>query len=98
MLQPETGQPATGGIQSDGTFRMTTRCEGEGVAVGKSYVRVVCYEGQEPGSKPTPDYQGEGMLGRSLIPARYLSYDTSGLVVEVCPRKNPPLLLELTDP
>lgn len=96
MFQPEHGQPAVGTIQADGTFHMTTRGEGDGAAVGLNQVRIACYEGQGQTGEPIPN-EGERPLGTPLIAAKYLSYQTSGIIVVVRPDANPPLVLELTD-
>lgn len=95
MFQPESGQPATGIIQQDGTFRMVTHGEGEGAALGKNLIRIACYEEQDPSHKFVP---GQPTLGRLLIPERYLMFETSGLTIVVKPGANEPLVLELTDP
>jgi hypothetical protein len=102
ILEPEMGQYSTGAIQPDGTFRMTTRGEGDGVPVGKCRVRFVCFSNQDPAAKPasaendgTPN---EGPpLGEPLIPEKYLSSATSGITVDVKPGDNEPLVFELTD-
>lgn len=96
IFQPERGQPAIGEIRSDGSFTMTTRGEGEGAAVGENQVRIVCYQGQDP-TRTAADGQSESLLGKPLIPARYVSCDTSGIVVNVRPGANEPVLLELTN-
>jgi hypothetical protein len=92
MIEHDSGQPATGAIQSDGTFTMITDREGEGAVVGKHRVRVGCYEGQDP-TKQLPGV--ERSIGKLLIPARYTAFETSGLSVEVRPGENEPLLLNL---
>lgn len=99
IFQPESGQYATGVIQPDGTFQMTTRGEGDGVAVGKNMVRIVCLEGQDPAKNSAAQKKGsrgEAGLGRTLIPEKYSSCDTSGLVVDVRPGVNEPVVLELS--
>ena len=94
VVEHKHGQPATAVIQPDGTFVMATRGEGEGAAVGRCRVRVACYEGQDPANKPGPGQPTE--LGRSLIPERYTSFETSGLAVEVRSGANEPVVLNLT--
>lgn len=99
IFQPESGQYATGAIQSDGTFQMTTRGEGDGVAVGKNRVRIVCMEGQDPvktNAAKQKGGRGEAGLGQALIPEKYSSCDTSGLVIDVRPGANEPVVLELS--
>jgi len=96
MLQPRSGQPATAIIQSDGTFEVETFGEGLGAVVGSNKVRIVCYEAQDPNRNFTAT-GGETAFGRSLIPKRYTSFDTSHLEVEIKSDHSEPLLLELTD-
>lgn len=92
MIEHEYGQPATAAIQPDGTFTMATRGEGEGAVVGKRRVRIACYEAQGPGG-PIDD-----TLGASLIPAKYTSFETSGLAVDIKPGGNEPIEFNLTEP
>jgi hypothetical protein len=101
IFQPEAGQYATGLIRPDGSFQMQTRGEGGGVPVGKNRVRFVCFAHQDP-SKPVaakgdgPPSEGSPM-GPSLIPQKYLSCATSGIIVDVRPGENEPLTFDLTD-
>lgn len=95
MLQPTSGQPATAEIQPDGTFRVETFGEGIGAVVGRNKVRIVCYESHDPNRNSTLS-DGETVFGRSLIPKRYTSFDTSNLEVEIKADHSEPLLLELT--
>lgn len=102
IFEPEAGQFATGAIQPDGTFRMTTRGEGDGAPVGKCKVRFVCFANQDPAAKP-PTSSDDGPpsetlpMGPPLIPEKYLSCATSGITVEVEPGENEPLTFDLTD-
>lgn len=91
MIEHDQGQPATAAIQPDGTFVIETRGEGQGAVVGKRRVRVACYEAQDPAKK------GSDSLGESLIPRKYTSFETSGLVIDVKPGTNEPLVIELTE-
>lgn len=95
MFQPESGQPARGTIQPDGSFVLTTYNKGDGAVVGTHRVRITAYESQNPRASQVA--QTELALGRSLIPKRYTDYDTSGIVVEVGADRNEPFLLELTE-
>ena len=93
MFQPvggEHSQPATGEIQSDGTFKLTTREQGEGATVGSNRVLVNSYE------PTTNSGGGEATVGKSRIPTKYTRYGTSGLTVDVKPGMDP-VLLELND-
>jgi len=97
VFEPEAGQYATGVIQPDGTFQMETRGEGEGVPVGKNKVRFVCFAGQDPKAKSGAP-RGEGLvMGNSLIPKKYLSSDTSGIVVELKPGDKQEFVFRLAD-
>lgn len=93
-MEHSSGQPATAAIQSDGTFAMATIGEGEGAAVGKWRVRIGCNEAQDPAKRPAPGQPA--IPGKSLIPERYASFDLSGLVVDVRPGRNEPIVLSLT--
>ncbi len=99
MLQSPQGQPATAIIQPDGTFVLTTHDSEDGVVLGKQKVRITCYESQQPDSQKTPSSQrAEPMgLGASLIPKKYTSYASSGLVVDIEPGRTEPLLFHLED-
>lgn len=101
VFQPAAGQYATGAIQPDGTFQMTTRGEGNGCPVGKNAVRIACFAEQDPAAKPGelkvgPGF-GEPSLGKPLIPRKYLSCETSGITVEVRSGANEPLVFSLVD-
>jgi hypothetical protein len=97
VFEPEAGQYATGAIQPDGTFQMETFGEGEGVPIGTNKVRFVCYAGQDPAAKRAVP-RGEGLaLGDPLIPRKYLSSDTSGIVVELKPGDRQHLVFTLDD-
>jgi predicted small lipoprotein YifL len=96
-FQPEVGWAATGVIQPDGTFRMVMTGRGDGAVVGKNKIRIACFTNQDP-SKKGPggtSLAGGIALGAPLIPRKYLSYETSGLEVEVRSGTNDPVVLEL---
>lgn len=92
-FQPESGQPSFGTIQSDGTFQLTCRGEGNGATVGKNRIRITCYEQNQKAAKG----QGDFIYGKPLIPKKYLSCQTSGLEVDVRPGANEPIILNLTN-
>jgi hypothetical protein len=94
-FQPPSGQPARATIGPDGKFTLTTPGEGEGGVIGTNQVRVTCYEGQSPDKKSAAG--GEGVLGKSLIPEHYTSYETSGLTVEIKAGQTEPVILKLDD-
>jgi hypothetical protein len=91
IFQPEMGSPATGVIQSDGSFRLSTEGR-DGAIVGKHKVAISCYDTEEPGHARDP----KGRLGKLLIPQRYVYPQSSGLTAEV-KAKNEPFRLELVD-
>ena len=92
MIQPAAGPAARATIQPDGTFTAGTFGPGDGAIAGPATVRVACYEGQQPGAPP---HAGEPSLGKSLIPARYTQFETSGITVTVEPGM-PPLEIKLS--
>lgn len=97
MFQPDKGgQPAQGEIRPDGTFVLWTMEPGDGARIGPNKVAVFCYESQDP-SKAAERTAGEQSLGKLLIPAKYVTFNTSGLTAEVKPEANEPFVFELTD-
>ena len=94
-IEHEYGQPARSRIGPDGTFSLSTHGEGEGAAVGKRRVRIACFEGQDPARQTNPNTPVS--LGRLLIPEKYTSFETSGIVIDVRPGKNEPVVLNLVD-
>lgn len=80
IFYPEKGgRPAYGEIQN-GQFRLTTLSPGDGALIGKHRVAVHC----DRAAKPNDAFSDR----ISLIPKRYTSPDSSGLVVEVKPGPN----------
>ena len=82
------GRMASGKIQPDGTYVMTTYEEGDGVQVGTH--PVVVNELPPDEFSPVPAHE------RVPIPARYTSAGTSGLTVDVRPDEENVLNLNLT--
>lgn len=97
MLQPASGggKAATGKVQSDGTFKLSTKgTEGiEGVHVGTHRIRITCFPAQNPNFNQSS--KGELALGKSLIPTKYNNFGASGLTTEVVAGENVPLILDL---
>jgi hypothetical protein len=75
-FQPAKGPAATGIVQ-DGKFTLTTYKDGDGVIPGKNRVSVEVVE-----EVPTKD--GD-TTSKSLIPAKFMNPDKSGLQLEVRP-------------
>jgi len=92
-FQSESGQPATARIEPDGSFTLAVFGEAAGAAPGPNRVRVTCYEGQR---QSAADRDREPVLGKLLIPDRYTAYETSGLVIDVQPGMDLPVVLQLT--
>ena len=88
LFQSAAGPPATGIIQPDGTFQLSTYGKNDGAVIGKHQVQITCYESQDPQARPAAS-EGESGRGRSLIPEKYSSYTTSGIQVEVTARNEP---------
>ena len=94
MFQPQGEGPlARGTIQADGTFVLGTESEDDGVRPGNCRVRITAFEVQQ--SSQRADHQREMSLGRSAIPAKYQSFGTSGVAVEITPGMELPLVIEL---
>jgi hypothetical protein len=92
-FQSESGQPATAAIGPDGSFTLSVFGEGTGAVPGPNRVLVTCYEGQR---QAAADRDREPSLGRLLIPERYTAYETSGLVIDVQPGMELPVVLNLS--
>lgn len=97
MFQPTRGQPATGQIEPDGTFEMSSFRQGDGATVGPQKVRINCYSSQSPLEKSKP-VVGERSIGALLIPRKYTSFDASGFTAEVLAEGNEPFEFRLTGP
>ena len=94
MFQPEgNGKLARGTIQSDGTFVLGTLSKDDGVRPGRCRVRITAHAAQRPTAQT--NLQQELVLGESAIPAKYHSFGTSGVVVDVQPATKLPLIIEL---
>jgi len=91
LFTPEgSGQAATGEIQADGSFQLTTFQKNDGARPGKYRVAVQPF----PAAGAVPGLEFPG--GKPPIPAKYLDVHSSGLTAEVKPGKNT-LDLSLTD-
>jgi hypothetical protein len=94
VFQPEAQcKMATGRIQSDGSFEMTTYSAGDGAAVGRHQVIVI------PRPAQIVDELAEekkGATSVSPIPNKYGSASTSGLQYDVKPAESNEFSIELT--
>lgn len=77
---PERGRGATGKIESDGTFILSTYASGDGATIGKHLVSI---EARANDEHSTVEY--EGPTPSSLIPDRYADETKSALEFEVKP-------------
>ncbi|MEA1950112.1 MAG: hypothetical protein U9N87_01920 [Planctomycetota bacterium] len=93
LFQPLEGPPAKGRIQSDGTFVLGTYTDSDGAVLGRHQVQVRCFTSQDPNAPPA-NANTEASLGKSLIPIKYVRYQTSGLREEVA-ENNEPVVIEL---
>lgn len=76
----DTGQTATGEINSDGTYDMTTFNTGDGAILGQHIVTVIIPEkGSENMGKPKADSTIEYKLPKNVAPSKYASPDKSPL-------------------
>ena len=66
------GQPATGEIQPDGSFTLSTYAPEDGAVVGEHRVRITCYSMQDPAVRAQAGPMGDS-LGILLIPQKYTS-------------------------
>jgi predicted small lipoprotein YifL len=89
MFQPPSGPPATGQIQSDGSFTLVTHGRADGAMPGLNQVRITAREMKADAA--------EMALGKHLIPERYSQFSTSGLTAEVSAGDNEPFEFRLTD-
>jgi hypothetical protein len=94
-FQPPRGQYASGDIQSDGTFELSTYRPNDGAVAGTHQVRITCYESQRPNAVKAP---GEQTLGKALIPTKYTIFGQSGLTAEVKEGSTEPFVFHLTGP
>lgn len=88
---PATGRPATGEIQTDGSYKLTTQTPGDGAMGGKYKVSISAYE-TDMSKTQSPKQGGSAdqvvvaqAQGKSLIPIKYTGTDTSGLSATVGP-------------
>ena len=89
MFQPAKGPASRAKIQSDGTFVMSTRSEGDGATIGPQAVRVSKRE------KSSVSNGGETVLGKSMIPEAYSNFKTSGITVDIPAEGDDSIVIEL---
>jgi len=90
IFAPEGGRAATGILQPDGTFTLSTYRPNDGAVLGKHTVTVISAEPVEGAA------EGIDAEMRWLVPRRYSDPGTSGLTFEVTPGGPNRAVLELT--
>jgi hypothetical protein len=80
---PESGPTATGEIQSDGTYALTTYRKGDGAVLGKHKVIIVAMEDMS-GKLP----EARNPLPPPIVPVKYTSLATTDLRAEVKDQDN----------
>ena len=84
-FQSDGGQTATGEIQPDGTYKLSTFAKDDGALPGRHKVMIIANDsdptlmpGSSPGYKPPKD----------LVPKKYALLETSGLEADVAKDKS----------
>lgn len=79
LLTPdENGHAATGNLEKDGTFELTTFQKGDGAVPGKYQVAVQVFPAEGAGL-PGAEFAGKP----PPVPRKYMSADSSGLTAEI---------------
>jgi hypothetical protein len=78
MFVPDQGPAATGEVAKDGTYQLSTYGAGDGAVLGHHKISITALQDMSnllPEQRsPTP---------RPLVPAKYLSHESSGLTADV---------------
>jgi hypothetical protein len=78
MFMPAAGPAATGELDPEGRFKLTTYSPGDGAVLGSHAVSVTALEEM----KDVLPEQRSG-LPKPIVPEKYLSHTTSGIKIEV---------------
>lgn len=95
-FRPQAGSPATGDIQSDGSFSLSTYGNGDGAIVGTHQVSITATEA-DAGNMAETAANTEMVVPKSLIPKKYTSFSTSEIIAEVVASGENKFTLELKD-
>lgn len=95
-FRPQAGSPATGTIQSDGSFSLSTYGSGDGAIVGMHQVSITATEA-DAGTMAETAANTEMAVPKSMIPKKYTSFSTSDLTAEVVSDGENQFTLELKD-
>jgi hypothetical protein len=94
-------RPASGSIQPDGTFVLTTQARDDGAVRGTYDIVVHSYEDNPDAPKTREEIEAQGSrsaaLVKSIIPDRYTAPETSGLTDTVDENHSGFKKIELTD-
>jgi hypothetical protein len=88
---PATARPATGDIQENGSYTLTTQTPGDGAMGGKYKVAISAYEVDKSKTAAPPQGGSADQVAvaqaqrKSLIPIKYSGTDASGLTATVGP-------------
>lgn len=81
----ETGQVASGQIEPDGSYELTTFNTGDGAILGQHIVTVQALVGDSDAGKMKPDGTFDYKLPKSAVPKKYAEVDKSPLRCTVVP-------------
>lgn len=84
----EHGLSATGAIDSEGRFTLTTYEPGDGAVAGKHRIAI---------SPPTPEGDPDARVYRPTIDPKFRDLDASGLEATIEPKRLNEITVELTD-
>jgi hypothetical protein len=77
--QPTSGRPASGEIQPDGTYQLSTFGSKDGAVAGTYKIIIIANSGDPSKMPSTPGY----VPPKDLVPKKYSSLETSGLEMTV---------------
>lgn len=95
-FRPQAGSPATGEIQSNGSFQLSTYSDGDGAILGTHAVLVNATD-LDAGTAAPAQAGMEAPVPKSLIPEKYMSFSTSGITAEVKAGEKNHVKIELRD-
>jgi hypothetical protein len=94
---PDSGRQASGRIQPDGTFVLTTFKSADGVVPGDYNVVVSAYSSQPASREEIEASGGNASAPRLIIPKKYIDATTSGISDTVDSAHSGFTRIELTD-
>lgn len=97
---PDAGRPASGSIQPDGTFVLTTHARDDGAVKGTYSIVIHSYEERADAPKTREEIEAQGSRvpqWKSVIPEKYTTPETSGLTDTVDENHSGFKKIELSD-